>query len=189
MVDFNNPASRAAFAKGDFVNGLVAATEGGVARQEKEGQETLAGFDRLPVNGMSNRRHLERLGFVVHEPVDDIFTRVTPPPGWTLVATDHPMWSMLFDDKGRKRGSVFYKAAFYDRSAHMRLDPRYRIDRVYFPDGSDECSSRIVDAATGEMLSAKPFRGDHRLMNDDEAELQKELHFRFPDCVNPVAYW
>ena len=31
------------------------------------------------------------------------------------------MWSDLLDDKGVKRGSIFYKAAFYDRSAFLRL--------------------------------------------------------------------
>jgi hypothetical protein len=188
MVDFRNPASMAAFARGDFGNGLAAATEGGIAKQEKEGQTSLGGFDRLPVSSFSNRHHLEAFGFVVHDPIDDLFTSVTPPSGWTLKATDHSMWSTLYDDLGRKRGAVFYKAAFYDRNATLRLDSRHRIERAYFP-GSDDSSSRIVDGATGEALSSKPFREDYRLKNIDDEELAVELKSRFPDHANPVAYW
>jgi hypothetical protein len=38
-----------------------------------------------------------------------------------LVNSDHAMWSYLVDELGRERVSIFYKAAFYDRSAHMSL--------------------------------------------------------------------
>jgi hypothetical protein len=189
MVDFRNPASVAAFARGDFAHGLAAATEGGIANQEKEGQASLGGFDRLPVSKFSNRHQLEALGFVVHEPVDDIFTRVTPPPGWSLKATEDSMWSHLYDVNGRLRAWVFYKAAFYDRNAHMRLESRYRVDRAYFPDGSGHGSSRIVDGSTGEVLLAKPFREDYRLTLDDDQKLAVELKSRFPDHADPVAYW
>jgi len=32
------------------------------------------------------------------------------------------MWSYLLDEHGRRRVAIFYKAAFYDRSAFMRLN-------------------------------------------------------------------
>lgn len=35
------------------------------------------------------------------------------------------MWSYLVDELGRRRGAIFYKAAFYDRDAFMRLESHY----------------------------------------------------------------
>ena len=37
------------------------------------------------------------------------------------VASDHSMWSKLEDENGVEIASIFYKAAFYDMSAFMRL--------------------------------------------------------------------
>jgi hypothetical protein len=47
---------------------------------------------------------------------------VSLPPGWKVVPTDHSMWSDLVDAKGEKRASIFYKAAFYDRDAFIRIE-------------------------------------------------------------------
>ena len=52
---------------------------------------------------------------------DDLFRAVTLPKGWSKAATDHAMWSGVVDGRGVERVEVFYKAAFYDRAAHMRL--------------------------------------------------------------------
>ena len=41
------------------------------------------------------------------------------------------MHTDIFDELDNKRGTMFYKAAFYDRSASMRLEPRYRICSEY----------------------------------------------------------
>ena len=45
----------------------------------------------------------------------------TLPPGWSRQGSDHAMWAHLLDEHGRQRVGIFYKAAFYDRSAHMHL--------------------------------------------------------------------
>jgi len=63
------------------------------------------------------------MGIVFGEKVDDLFTSVTLPEGWHKEATEHAMWSKLIDDQGRERASIFYKAAFYDRSAFMSITP------------------------------------------------------------------
>lgn len=119
------PAALAAFARGDMDNFAVAATPGGIEAQEKAGQTSFVANSQLPKD--CPRDDLEKLGFKFGKDVDDIFVSVLMPPGWKKVATDHSMWSDMVDDKGRKRGSIFYKAAFYDRNAHMRLAKRYCI--------------------------------------------------------------
>jgi hypothetical protein len=43
------------------------------------------------------------------------------PDGWQKRATDHDMWSELVDADGVVVASMFYKAAFYDRRAFLRM--------------------------------------------------------------------
>lgn len=120
------PAALAAAAAGDFSNMMVAMRPGGIEAQEKAGQTTFVANSQLPKD--CPRKDLEALGFKFGEPVDDIFLSVTMPVGWRKQATDHSMHSDLLDDKGRKRGSIFYKAAFYDRHANMHLTRRYNVN-------------------------------------------------------------
>jgi hypothetical protein len=115
------PAAVSAAARGDMENFLVAATPGGIEAQEAMGQAALVGTkNTLPIQ--CPRKELKALGFVFGEPLDDLFLNVTFPPGWSKEATDHSMWSDLLDETGKKRGSIFYKAAFYDRRAFMDLE-------------------------------------------------------------------
>lgn len=69
-----------------------------------------------------------RLGFIIGEEQDDLFTAVTPPKGWGLRYTDHGMYKDIVDVKGRLRGSMFYKAASWDRDAFFHFKTRYFID-------------------------------------------------------------
>jgi hypothetical protein len=55
-------------------------------------------------------------------PGDPLFCDATIPDGWTKKATEHAMWSSIVDTRGIEMVSVFYKAAFYDRSAHMHIN-------------------------------------------------------------------
>lgn len=121
-MNFKNPAAVSAAARGDMDNFMVAATPGGIEAQEAMGQAALAGTkDALPKD--CPQKDLEALGFVFGEPIDDLFINATFPAGWRKKATDHSMWSELLDETGKKRGAIFYKAAFYDRRAFMRLEP------------------------------------------------------------------
>jgi hypothetical protein len=96
-----------------------------IERQERDGQRQLVSFDRLPTDrdGTPDEEWLA-LGFTFGEPDpgDDLFCPATLPPGWKREGSDHAMWSYLLDEHGRKRVSIFYKAAFYDRRAFMRLN-------------------------------------------------------------------
>ena len=106
-----------------FVN-LLTALPGGIEAQERRGQHELVNSTNLPTDcSPEDQAKLEAAGVVFGAvvPDDDIFREATLPQGWQLKATEHSMWSELVDQEGAVRASVFYKAAFYDRSAFMRV--------------------------------------------------------------------
>ena len=99
-------------------------TDAVIGAQERAGQSQLVHSDRLPTdihgNGLAD---FEAVGFTFGEPDsgDPLFMPATLPDGWRKEASDHDMWSYIVDGLGRRRVGVFYKAAFYDRKAHMSL--------------------------------------------------------------------
>ena len=112
--------------------GLMTALPGGIEAQEARGQRELVNSEVLPRDGSDNPAWA-KMGIVFGGPVDGdpIFRSVTLPAGWKKEPTEHSMWSKLVDDKGRERAMIFYKAAFYDRSAHMSLTRRFSVQKIY----------------------------------------------------------
>lgn len=98
-------------------------SENYVYEMERAGQAQLVNSDLLPTD-VRNRPAFEALGFVFGEQVDGdpLFQRTTLPDGWKREPSDHDMWSYVVDETGTRRVAVFYKAAFYDRRAFMRLE-------------------------------------------------------------------
>ncbi len=134
------PAALRALQEGSIENFVTATTPGGIEAQEKQGQLSMAGRPgKLPIKGTNTKEERERweaLGFVFGPPVhsgDDpqLWVEVVFPLGWTVVPTDHSMWSDILDAQGRKRAMMFYKAAFYDQKAHVQLERRYDTRRDY----------------------------------------------------------
>jgi hypothetical protein len=143
-----------------------------IAGQERAGQHQLVNSDRLPSEFMGDRAEWEALGFTFGEPDpgDPLFMPATLPPGWGRKAGEHSMGSSIVDTLGRERVSVFYKAAFYDRKAHMNLVSLYWYVTCHVEyDGplviSDEWATReavlaAMRAAREENLrEAAEFRG------------------------------
>ena len=94
-----------------------------ITGMEADGQRQFVGSEQMP--SRSPIAELEALGFVFGDPDprDPLFRPCTLPTGWVKRRTGHDMWSEIVDDKGRKRVSIFYKAAFYDRDAFDRITP------------------------------------------------------------------
>ncbi len=99
----------------------LGAGDGNIERQEAAGQRELAASSQLPTEGLGEVA--TALGIVVHGETkgDPLFSDVTLPAEWEVAPTDHSMWSELRDAIGTVRAEVFYKAAFYDRKAFIRL--------------------------------------------------------------------
>lgn len=184
------PAFLSALASGDLHNAMVAGTPGGIEAQEAAGQAMLTlKFNQLPKDGMDRHRDaLERIGFKIGNDVDDIFVSVTAPAGWTLrAAPDHSMWSYVHDEQGRKRGSVFYKAAFYDRNAHFSLQPRYSGGGDYRE--NQKRYSVAKDTATGQVLIEFGPTEDYAQSEKEDRATLEWLDAAFPDWRNVEAYW
>lgn len=104
---------------------LGIAQPGAIEAMEAAGQKEFVESDVFPteIAGKGSIQQLESLGFIFHEvvPNDPLFRYVTLPEGWSRVATDHDMWSIIRDEKGAERVGIFYKAAYYDRRAHAHV--------------------------------------------------------------------
>jgi hypothetical protein len=93
-----------------------------IADMEAAGQREFIFSDVLPVDMSHNtQEEFEALGFKFGDVVesDPIFRYAELPEGWKKVGTGHNMWSTIVDESGKERVGIFYKAAFYDRHAHM----------------------------------------------------------------------
>lgn len=139
-----------------------------IERQERDGQRQLVNSDRLPTDrrGTPDEEWLA-LGFTFGDPdpQDDMFCPATLPPGWKREGSDHAMWSYLVDELGRRRVGIFYKAAFYDRSAFMRLNSvsTYVWDVVhnggeYLLDDKWATAETVLAALHARVRAARPTR-------------------------------
>lgn len=114
------PAALDALAQGNIENFKAASTPGGIEAQEAAGAPTLNAASWFPKDrkGVTDEE-LTALGFKLGQEVDEIFVSCEFPPGWTN-RIDSSYWTTVFDEKGEPRFAMFYKAAFYDRKAHLR---------------------------------------------------------------------
>ena len=190
-MDGFSPAALSALATGDMANFLVAATPGGIERQEAAGQASMVrASDRLPkeISGATREQLESAWGIKFGDDVDEVFVAVTLPAGWSLRATDHSMHNDLLDANGAKRAGIFYKAAFYDRRASMNLRSRYTVFNDY---GDPITTVKVMDHKTGATLfdaGTCAYR-DHDAMCPLEKTAREWLGAQFPDHSNALAYW
>lgn len=99
---------------------IIDAFPGAIEAQEARGQRQLVESSVLPMDGdwdILEMMGVKRLGPVSDDP---LFVHVELPEGWRIRPTEHSMNSYLVDAEGQDRAHIFYKAAFYDRKAHIR---------------------------------------------------------------------
>ena len=169
-----------------------------IENQEKRGQMTEAKRQTLP-RDMQNvtQEQMESLGFVFGEQADDLFVYVTFPNGWKKEPTSHSMHTDIVDDKGRRRGGIFYKAAFYDRSAHMYLSVRYSygtqpVDGWINHDPNEDRKVAYVDDCGTRIFESEPVeigRGEYEKKQELEQLAKQWIEEHFPLHNDPTAYW
>jgi hypothetical protein len=184
------PAALKAALSGNIDNFITASTPGGIEAQEAAGQAMLvASGDKLPkeMNG-ATREQLEAIGFKFGQDADDLFVNVTLPSGWTLKATEHSMHNDLLDADGTRRAGIFYKAAFYDRRAHLDFASRYRSDCDY---AKPRGTVFVIDTKTGDRLftAGNCADDDYAVRTELFDAAAKWLGEHFPDHRNPLSYW
>lgn len=182
---------------------------GGIELQEARGQQQFVASHTLPIDGLewkfnrdkyevTPKEYLTSLGFVFGENQDDMFINVTLPEGWTMKPSDHSMWSYVNDANGRERLSIFYKAAFYDRSAHFGISRRFNRNRIYENDegwknGIIQCvatDGNEVIYTTKEYTYSERGGDDYWKAQDDaERDVEVWLNEKYPEWESPMGHW
>jgi len=164
----------------------AALVPGGIELQEKMGQIEMVESEALPKD--CNKEDFEKLGFVFGEDIDELFIACKLPEGWKKQGSDHDMWSYIVDDKGRRRASVFYKAAFYDRKAGISLTHRFSVTSNYA--FKQDIQYLVVDNVNGERVFETEVlpntKENHAVLEEIYESWLKE---NYPDYKNPMAYW
>lgn len=188
------------FSRSEYMleNLFVASSPGGIEAQEARGQRELVASTTLPIKfNVGTREELENFGVVYGEP-DGLFAPVQLPEGWRTEATDHSMWSNLLDDKGRKRASIFYKAAFYDREAFVNVKRRYGLSTYEPCDAAGNPKEwgehthfqvTVQDAGTNIHTVGLYKDGDYNESDCLYEEAKLWLETNYPEWESRVAYW
>lgn len=193
-----------------------------IENMEAQGQRQLTQSTTIPsrINGDyggKGEAQLKAMGFELG-PIpkgsdDDIFRPALLPKGWKKVATDHSMWSEIHDEKGFARISMFYKAAFYDRSAHLNLNVRLHTE----DDWEEREKTGTIRSFITAVMPGQDAKGDRNkvivhtiecpetfpdhkeargyahpffVAQDNNRMAAKEwLKANFPDHEDPTAYW
>lgn len=174
-------------------------SSGGILAQEAAGQQSFVNSDTLPTEMMGDsRRVLEEAGIVFLGVVenDPLFQYVELPAGWTKSATGHSMHSDLLDDKGRKRAGIFYKAAFYDRNAHISVNRRFgagidwsKLDSGIAQGVVSDCGEIIYRADEISFDTEADYSVRSQAQEQASALAKAWLAERYPDWEDASAYW
>lgn len=169
--------------------------------QEALGAKDVQCSDRFPLDrrGISDDQ-LTAIGCVLGPKIDDLFQSITLPPGWKKDATGHDMWTYIVDEKGRKRFSIFYKAAIYDRSAHMDANRRFVITQDYTKGKKTRRNhivitdaEKIIKRFDGKLVQARhQDKTDRAFYVEQDAlnrKAQEWLCANYPDYEDWTAYW
>lgn len=124
---------------------------------------------------------------------DEMFQYVELPAGWKKVPTGHSMWSKLVDDKGRERAAIFYKAAFYDRSAHLSASRRYGYHFDYERLDKDGVGVALITDGGKVIYTTEPIpvgdRKPHEVSDEAGKLAQAWLDANYPNWKDASAYW
>jgi len=183
---------------GFLMDAMTRGASGAIMGQESQGQRSFVGSDTLPSRmGDDDKRELEAAGVKFMDAVegDPMFTYVELPKGWKKIPTDHSMWSNLVDDKGRERAAMFYKAAFYDRSAHLNATRRYS----YGADYGEDARKRGVSVAHVRDRKAVIFSTPETPVSNDNERWAAQyvndkialawLDEHYPEWRDASKYW
>jgi hypothetical protein len=176
-----------------LISAMVMGTPGAIEHQEAQGQHNFVGSDTLPTEMYANARVvLEAAGVKFGESVegDPLFCYAQLPPGWSKKGTDHSMHSLLLDEKGRKRASIFYKAASYDRKASLSVCLRYSVNFDYNRQEKDGVAiSHVMDCETiihSTIPESTAGKKSWEVTNQLAAQWLTE---HFPNWKDAGAYW
>ncbi len=145
----------------------------------------------LPKNMTPNKEDFESIGFTFEDVGDAVLYQATLPNGWKL-ESDGGYWTYFIDEKGRNRGSSFYKGALYDRRGEMSLTERFRIDykRVDTENRESPIKVYVIDTDKNIIFEAgqceEPYSDEYYCLVDKATDY---MNVNYPDWENPSKYW
>lgn len=173
-------ASFTAALQGDMAHARMTSED--IVASEQAGQDALiSSAHQLPKDG--NWELLTSWGLKITGDAGDLFYNVELPAGWLKKATSHSMHSILIDQKGRKRASIFCN---YDTRANITpIEQRFTSERHY---GADGCSRDficwIISDRARPLTLFKGFKGSpaqYAFLTEDNKVLgaikDKQFHF------------
>ena len=174
--------------------GMSCGTDKVVSSIEKDEQLRVIRECELPRSMKPDQESFEKLGFEFEDIDGDVvMCKAKLPEGWTMKIEDSPYHTSIFDEKGRKRVTFFYKGVFYDRNGHMVLHRRYIVKTLSFIKGNFEDAVRIVvyDRSDNSFVKISPsfpnsWCDEYYRAHDDMYEWMKK---EYPECEDPLAYW
>lgn len=192
----------------DFLGTALAlgGTSEAIKLQESLGAGDVRHTDRFPLkrNGVTDAQ-LRELGFVLGEKIDDLFQSVQLPPRWTKTGAGD-LWTYVLDEHKRKRFSIFYKAAFYDRDAFANGIARFSVTRDY--DNEEKTKKNVIIVNDGDKrihcvvgkiteveydASSEAVKAERRRWYDEgralEAEAAAWLSAKYPNWKDWNAHW
>ncbi len=106
-----------------LLDAIVQGSGRSIEGEEARGQEELVQSESIPTQMRSEgmEEKLKELGFELGEvdESDPLFRSCKLPQDWKREASGHRLWSYIVDERGFRRISISYKAAYYDRRAFM----------------------------------------------------------------------
>lgn len=143
-----------------------------------------------------------KIGIEVVDSSSELFHEVRLPEGWTIEASGHSMWSYLYDNKHRKRASIFYKANVLGGEASISLETRFSVNSDHTGNIKDGYDKFITTPMCGvvkdgdTIIYTTPLvepSGDISKDSSTLHELRQDalawLDAHYPDNRNAHAYW
>lgn len=147
------------------------------------------------------REEWEQLGFsFVDIYGDDVLCKAIMPFGWEVKPTQHPRYFNILDEKGLKRGSMYYCPEFDNRRASMHLVCRYGVHQTYikkYPFShhiqqiifGNEDEKLFIASEVLVPTSVLYEDRDVELIERSRAAAQQFGDDNYPDWRNVHAYW
>lgn len=147
--------------------------------------------DMLPQDMQPSKKFYETLGFAFEDVGDSVLYQASLPNGWTLKSAGG-CWTDLLDEKGRKRGSYFYKGAFYDRNGHMYLVTRYYITYEHIEKNNWRSPIKVyaMDRAGMVLFEAGECEDEYTPeYNELKRAAEVFLDTNYPEWKDVSKYW
>lgn len=96
----------------------------------------------------------------------------------------HTMWFDLVDNLNRKRESIFYKAAFYDRSVHISFRSRYRYEVITYLEEDNQKYSDFYEEKNHTPIFGRIYDGDKIIFETTHDFFTEKF-----DNNNPKVWW